>query len=158
MRQLVLLGEAESKRTIYFSKACRKLGISLKQQTLDAFDGTPEPCLIKIDPPGSTNWDISQQAAELEAYHEQLKRLSQSGQAFYNEPEAIWTALDKRRCKEILQAQGLAVTEMWPEIVTQAAELDVYKRQINRLFRKRRFSPIHHTPPLICKKYAACRA
>ena len=123
MRQLVLLGEAESKRTIYFSKACRKLGISLKQQTLDAFDGTPEPCLIKIDPPGSTNWDISQQAAELEAYHEQLKRLSQSGQAFYNEPEAIWTALDKRRCKEILQAQGLAVTEMWPEIVTQAAEL-----------------------------------
>lgn len=56
MNQLVLLGEAESKRTIYFAKACRKLGISLKQQTLDAFDGTPEPCLIKIDPPGSTNW------------------------------------------------------------------------------------------------------
>lgn len=123
MRQLVLLGEAESKRTIYFEKACRSLGITLRRQRLETFDGAAEPCLIKIDPPGSTNWDIEQQAAELLAYHEQLKRLSQSGQTFYNEPEAIWTALDKRRCKALLQAQGLAVTEMWPEVITQAAEL-----------------------------------
>lgn len=57
------------------------------------------------------------------AYHEKLKQLSRSGQAFYNEPEAIWTALDKLRCKLLLQEQGLAVTKMWPEAVTGAAEL-----------------------------------
>ena len=123
MSQLVLLGEAETKRTIYFEKACRSLGITPRRQTLAAFEGAAEPCLIKVDPPGSTNWDIGRQAEELADYHEKLKQLSQSGQAFYNEPEAIWTALDKRRCKLLLQAQGLAVTEMWPEAVTGAAEL-----------------------------------
>ena len=42
MRQLVLLGEAESKRTIYFEKACQALGITLGRQTLETFGGAAE--------------------------------------------------------------------------------------------------------------------
>lgn len=124
MRQLVLLGEADTKRTLYFTKACATLGIDLKRQTLAEYDGaSAASALIKIDPPSFGSWDMDRQAEFLAAYRSDLKRLSTCGQAFYNEPEAIWSALDKRRSKEILQSEGLPVTEMWPEAISSVEAL-----------------------------------
>lgn len=124
MRQLVLLGEAETKRTIYFTKACQTLGVQVERQTLAEYDaGLAAPAMIKIDPPSFASWELERQAEFLASYRLELERLSASGQVFFNEPLAIWTALDKRRCKEMLQSQGLPVTEMWPESITTADEL-----------------------------------
>lgn len=124
MRQLVLLGEAETKRTLYFTRACQKLGVQVLRQTLAEYNvASPVSAMIKIDPPGNDSWQLDQQAEYLASYQINLKRLSASGQVFFNDPAAIWTALDKRRCKEILQMQGLPVTEMWPEPITTVEDL-----------------------------------
>ena len=125
MRQLVLLGEADSKRTLYFTKACQAQGVTLRRQSLAecAALGFPAPALVKIDPPGYAGFDLGEQAEFLAAYQEDLLRLSASGQAFYNTPEAIWTALDKRRAKTLLAEAGVAVTEMWPEEIPTPAAL-----------------------------------
>ena len=124
MRQLVLLGEAGTKRTVYFQKAAQALGVTaLLCPWAEWETQLMEPALVKIDPPVFDGCCIDQQSQYLAAYQADLKRLAASGHAFYNTPEALWTALDKRRCKELLLAQGLPVTEMWPEVISSPAAL-----------------------------------
>lgn len=124
MMELVLLGEANSRRSVYFAKAAQALSVTLRCLPLEQWDkALDSPALIKIDPPSSGSYDIGEQENFLATYHEQLRQLSNSGQHFFNEPHALWMALDKRRCKEILKSQQLPVTQMYEEVIKTPAAL-----------------------------------
>lgn len=124
MSRLILLGEAQTKRTAYFAKAAQALGVEPQFYPLERFvPNEVEPSLVKIDPYSYVSWEIDQMAEYLAVYQQMLKRLGQSSHHFYNEPEAILTALDKRLCKKILMKAGIPVTEMLSEMVNHPEQL-----------------------------------
>lgn len=124
MRQAVLLGSADTKRTDYFRQAAAQAQLPVLfvdwkdlDQCLEQWKAQQPQAewLLKIDPP---LWD-SCSLGELEHltrdYKEKLCRLSQTAQVypleFLNHPLAIMQLLDKRECKRRLGQAGLAVTE-----------------------------------------------
>lgn len=136
LKQAVLLGNADTKRTTYFRQAAEQAGLPVlfvdwkdiplwKENQLVDWKDIPlrkknqmrqGEYLIKIDPP---LWD-SCYLEELEqlarSYREQLRMLSEAAESyplkFINDPVAIGQLLDKRVCKKKLEQAGLSVTRL----------------------------------------------
>lgn len=118
MRQAVLVGTLDTKRTIYLQKAAKQAGLSIQmvewkdwQKMLPVQD-----MFIKIDPPRWKSAALADLKALVEGYEEDLCSLERQAKsdsiAFLNHPLAIMTLLDKRLCKKILAQRGLPVTDV----------------------------------------------
>ncbi len=122
MSAVVLLGSADTRRTIYLQRAAAETGISF---TLMDWRKLPEgwpgreaqhQLFVKIDPPlwgscrlgelGELTANYRRALAELEYFAGQRQT------DFLNTPAAIAALLDKRTCKHMLKTAGLPVTEM----------------------------------------------
>lgn len=118
MRQCVLLGSPETKRTVYLERAARQEGLSVLfvdwanwQKYLPAADDL----FIKIDPPRWSCCALEELNQLVDGYLQQLEMLRRLAQTqsltFLNTPSAIAGVLDKRLCKVKLQQAELPVTE-----------------------------------------------
>ena len=117
MRRIVLLGNPESKRTIWLKKAAGEQKVPFELLDWKIWDRTlPEgELLVKMDPPqweSSALWELKDLTGK---YREDLALLARMAEhktvKFFNTPGAIAALLDKRRCKERLLEAGLPVTE-----------------------------------------------
>lgn len=118
MRQAVLLGTPDTKRTIYLGHAAQKAGLHVL--FLD-WNGWKEhfprgDIVLKIDPPSWDSCSLEQLGELIRDYKEQLGRLALMAERqniwFLNSPEAIGALLDKRECKRTLIKAGVPVTEI----------------------------------------------
>ena len=120
MRQAVILGSPETKRTIYLKKAAEQEGVPVtlvdwkdfnEHHTLPA----AEALFIKIDPPLWTSSSLGMLKELTDGYIDELGQLGRLAQhrgiTFLNTPAVIEGLLDKRACKRKLQQAGLSVTE-----------------------------------------------
>lgn len=118
-RQIVLLGNPDTKRTIYFEHAARQTGLHvflLKWEHLDTFmrENAGRKMLMKIDPPLWDSCRLEELNTLAEDYGKQLKGLSGTDREqvwFFNDPGQILALLDKRGCKKKLLDAGLPVTQ-----------------------------------------------
>ena len=120
MRQAVILGSSDTKRTIYLEKAAAQEGVSVTLvdwQEWETYHELPdaEELLVKIDPPRWTSCSLEKLNQLADGYMHELEQLSRLARCravtFLNEPSVIAGLLDKRACKERLQQAGLPVTE-----------------------------------------------
>ena len=151
MRQILLLGNPVTKRTVYLEAGAREAGVALrlldwktwqKDRRQIAGDGAAAGIFLKIDPP---LWD-SCRLDELDilvcGYEEELEVLaSLEGEqklTFLNHPEAIICLLDKRVCKRCLQSRGIPVTETLLESVSHPEQLleAMEREQMSQVFLK----------------------
>ena len=151
MRQILLLGNPGTKRTVYLEAGAREAGVALrlldwktwqKDRRQIAGDGAAAGIFLKIDPP---LWD-SCRLDELDilvcGYEEELEVLaSLEGEqklTFLNHPEAIICLLDKRVCKRCLQSRGIPVTETLLESVSHPEQLleAMEREQMSQVFLK----------------------
>lgn len=120
MRQAVILGSPDTKRTIYLKKAAAQEGLPItlvdwkdwyEHHKLPA----AEELLVKIDPPLWNSCSLEKLNQLADCYIHELEQLSVLAQhravAFFNDPSAIAGLLNKQTCKERLQQAGLPVTE-----------------------------------------------
>lgn len=132
MSPLILLGQPDTKRTIFLKKALEETGLSLTLLPWDLHEpggmgiqgptGFPEArlrelpslsrCFIKIDPPVWSHVSLKELGTLTAGYGESLHRLqSLPAGAWLNQPDQILALLDKRGCKKMLRQAGLPVTE-----------------------------------------------
>lgn len=128
MMKLVLIGEAQSKRTDYMKKAAKSMGAALQllcwADLGGGFDaGSLKGAAVKIDPPSYSTVYLNQMRAQLAEYGHALQQLAQAECSFLNPPEAIAQLLNKRETKQRLLAQGIPVTQMFTETVSDVEQL-----------------------------------
>ena len=122
MRQVFLLGNPGTKRTLYFGRAARHIGLPVSfldwQKWPDVFAETKAKSgqvFLKIDPPLWDNCQLDDLPGLAAGYELQLKSLANIAEKgrceFLNHPESIRMLLDKRECKRVLWGHGLPVTE-----------------------------------------------
>ena len=114
--QILLLGERNSERTIFFINAANELGITVKFVELpssDAFQGFDyrvlRNCAVKIDPPDPHSVCIGMLNAfglNYSLFLEKMQNISRL--KFLNAPEMIAHTLDKLRCKRTLEEAGVS--------------------------------------------------
>ena len=145
-RRVVLIGGPSSKRAVFFQKAAGRLGVPVHtvdwEDFTEEFDlGKLQGAAVKIDPPAYQTVQLCQMQRELKAYHSKLQRLSQADCHFLNPPEAIWQMLERRGEKLRLLAHGVLATEMFPEEITSAAQLEAVmeERRCYSVFVKPRY-------------------
>ncbi len=133
-RQVFLLGNPETKRTVYLMHAARQTGLHVhvldwKEGWRPGMEGKPlfdrfpwidprrlSEALIKIDPPLWDSCNLEELAALTEDYRNRLLELAGSQYdcplKFFNHPKDILALLDKRACKKRLSQAGQSVTQM----------------------------------------------
>jgi hypothetical protein len=129
-RQVVLLGNRDTKRTIYFEHAARKAGLHVfmaewKNWEQLLGERSAQERLIKIDPPVWDSCNLEELNRLTKDYQEKLTRLSiQAAKPvqFLNSPEGILELLDKRICKNRLSDAKIPVTE---PVCQSAAKLPI---------------------------------
>lgn len=153
VRQVVLLGVPDTKRTVYLKKGADCAGIPItlwdwrecrgdgKQAFFDKrFKGAE--IFLKIDPPP---WDsccleeLDCLALEYEKDLEELAELGEKGQvSFFNHPWGVKCLLDKRECKRHLRKSGAAVTETLTDGVDTVEQLleDMEQSHMSQVFLK----------------------
>lgn len=120
MKQVVLLGNPDTKRTIYLERAAAQAGILV--HVIDWRDWTNQQAevyndelFLKIDPPLWESCSLDELDRLTGEYIEGLEELSLMARThpvtFLNEPYAIEALLDKRACKHKLFLAGVPVTE-----------------------------------------------
>lgn len=117
MRQAALLGNPNTKRTVYLERAAAEAGISF--HLMDWRNWKTElpwtEGFLKIDPPLWESCSLEELEGLTGDYLECLETLSQRAKEqeieFLNHPTAIAALLDKRECKNRLREAGLSVTE-----------------------------------------------
>lgn len=114
MRNIVLIGSENTKRTDYFLKAADELKIPVLFEPLDQC--VPEnlkDCMIKIDPLVYKETEIDKMEELLKNYTKILKRFSSNKEiSFLNDPAGILEVLDKVKCKEKLMENHIPTTKM----------------------------------------------
>lgn len=152
---VILAGQSESKRTEYFLKAAQALGIDVQFYDIEAFSmnetgafpvdiagvfpfenngafrcDTLKEGNVKIDPPKYRNSDLSNLNSLVNEYMGLLKVFAQNKNlCFLNHPDSIIDTLDKRKCKNILTQNGIAVTPVLDEELCNINSLRHYIRQ-----------------------------
>ncbi len=84
---------------------------------------------VKIDPPGYQTVRLCQMQEQLKAYQRSLQFLARADCRFLNHPEMICRMLDKRDTNLWLKARGIPVTEMFPEEIRTADQLEAVMEQ-----------------------------
>lgn len=144
MRQAVLLGTPDTKRTIYLKKAMDQAAMPLHVVTWkDWKEALPKGELfLKIDPPKWESCSLAKLDGLIEGYHRELLALTHQAEelviTWFNTPSAIAALLDKRSCKAVLKEQGLPVTQSFPHMpLKMEALLEEMKRaQVCQIFIK----------------------
>lgn len=152
MRQAVLLGNRDTKRTVYLSRAAAQEGLPLRfvdwsgvQDWMACPPGGE--IFLKIDPPLWESASLDELDDLTQKYAGQLAAIAQMGETcgvrFFNRPSAIGELLDKRTCKERLLSAGLPVTELLSAEVTDEEKLSVegllermQKQRVHQIFIK----------------------
>ena len=117
MRTAVLLGNRDTKRTIYFEKAARQNGLPFLFLEWEDWKRCGFPAdselFVKIDPPVWTDGHLSGLNDLVGSYRSDLKALEKEASVsqFLNPPRALMELLDKTRCKQVLKEAGLPVTQ-----------------------------------------------
>ncbi|MGL4346081.1 MAG: STM4014 family protein [Cellulosilyticaceae bacterium] len=144
VREILLIGEPDTKRTCYFKKAARELGYGVKQVTLEdaKIEHIQNARWVKIDPPTYEETEITQIAQLMAWYEDKLNLLGRGIEhRFLNTPQAIVSTLDKVGCKEKLMMAGIPTTPMLSDSVgryDQLITLMTHER-IGGVFMKPRF-------------------
>ncbi len=121
MKQVVLLGNPETKRTIYLEQAAAQEGLSIHVIDWKDWKNLQEEVyhdelFLKIDPPLWESCLLEELDGLTGQYLECLREISQAAQThpvtFLNEPYAIEALLHKRACKHRLLLAGVPVTEL----------------------------------------------
>lgn len=109
---IILIGQSESKRTEYFKRAADSLRADIHFYEIGAFPfDAPQGGIVKIDPPRYKDSNLSNLNMLIGEYISYLKTVAQNMKlVFLNHPNSIIDTLDKRRCKDILVHNGIAVT------------------------------------------------
>lgn len=147
MRQVVLLGKPETKRTHFLGRAARETGLHVLFLDWDRWqEDFPEGRIfMKIDPPVWDSCSLEKLGSLIGDYQQQLEELSRLGRLrdvrFLNTPGTIATLLDKRESKRRLAEAGLAVSEeleaAWGEVRKAEQLLDIMQqRRIYQVFIK----------------------
>ena len=143
---ICLIGEEDSKRTIYMKKAAEteKIPIEfLPWSKLNKPSGARqlEGAVIKIDPPSFQTACFDVMKNQLEQYQRQLQNLQKINCGFLNSPEVIQLLLDKRETKRQLQEKNISVTRMFSEKINHVEELldSMKKKRCHSIFIKPRF-------------------
>ena len=125
-RQVILLGNPGTKRTIYFEHAARKAGLHVFMADWKCWEQLfREPSrqerFIKIDPPLWDSCNLEELDLLTADYKQKLKRLAECKRPvqFLNSPEGIISLLDKRICKNRLMDAKIPVTEAICQPVTK---------------------------------------
>lgn len=114
MRQAVLLGKPDTKRTNYMGHAAQKEGLHVLFLDWDGWkEHFPEgKVFLKIDPPVWDSCKLGQLEALVKHYENQLGQLEDQARIqdvkFFNHPGAIDLLLNKQKCKERLVRAGLS--------------------------------------------------
>ncbi len=116
MRQAVLLGNPDTKRTCYFGQAAAGRLPVLLADWKGWREQLPEgDMILKIDPPLWESCALGELEELTRDYIAQLMEISYLAQndstEFFNHPKAIAFLLDKRACKLRLMEAGVPVTE-----------------------------------------------
>lgn len=133
--RIILIGSDGGRRKTYFEKAAAGAGISLsfydwKDVPLMEDTEDMKHCVVKIDAPQWESCRLKELDELTDQYREQLFRLAQMPfGAFFNHPCDIAEVLDKRKCKEKLAANGVAVTKMYDEIFDRGGALLDFMRE-----------------------------
>ncbi len=134
MRQAVLLGNPDTKRTLYLEEGARAAEVELafwdwktfREQQCIPEDLKGREIFLKIDPPlwdSSNLEELSHLAERFKMSLELFKNLAGGKITFLNSPDAIQSLLDKRKCKDKLKEAGICVTEALEERVLRGDEL-----------------------------------
>jgi glutathione synthase/RimK-type ligase-like ATP-grasp enzyme len=145
---IILLGETDSERTHFFTKAADELGIEFTflsfphNNTFQDFNfSVLENCAIKIDPPDIHSIYIDELNSFSLQYSQFLKTLQIiPGVKFLNSPESISLTLDKLRCKNILLENEISTAPIIAGI-NSISELNeaMSARHLHSVFIKPRF-------------------
>jgi len=143
--QIVLIGEADSRRTEFFMKAAAELAISVKFIPYPSIDklsdfnfAVLENSVVKIDPPlphSSNINDIS--TVSLHYSHFLNKVQSINNTKFLNSPDQILRVMDKQALKHTVENAGIRTAQSFPGI-NSISDLRENK-QLNSVFIKPRF-------------------
>lgn len=145
---IILMGQEESKRTIFFQQA----GAALKQEiTFIPLNEAgikevrrlselyPKQIAVKIDPLTYEESEVSRLTEIISSYQRLLNQLQGiSNLSFLNEPKAILTTLNKIVCKQMLMEKGVNITPFYPISIknTKALREFVKENKAYRLFIK----------------------
>ena len=145
---IILMGQEESKRTIFFQQA----GAALKQEiTFIPLNEAgikevrrlselyPKQIAVKIDPLTYEESEVSRLTEIIDNYQSLLNQLQGiSNLSFLNEPKAILTTLNKIVCKQMLMEKGVNITPFYPVSLknTKALRAFVKENKAYRLFIK----------------------
>ena len=150
IRGIILIGskggkDSEgSKRKVYFEKAAADAGVRVDFYDWKDFPFVEgirdiENSIVKIDAP---EWD-SCRLKDLDEltgqYREQLLRLARMPfGGFFNHPDDIVEVLDKRKCKQTLDENSIAVTEMYDDSFSCREEVLDFMREsrVHQIFLK----------------------
>ena len=127
-KRMILIGEAESKRTKFFLKAADRQQVPVEFCTWSEWKKKDiEGGVVKIDPPSFQEYNILQLPKRIQGYREQLLELEEKGNrkevCFLNPPTGILQLLDKVSCKEKLKKYQLPVTTMVAKNIKNYLEL-----------------------------------
>lgn len=151
MRTVILLGNRQTKRTIYFEKAARRNGLPFRvleweewrRNGFSLCTAASQEIFLKIDPPLWDNSSLSDLNSLMHVYKEDLRKLESdlSISEFLNPPGHLLSLLDKSACKKILKAAGLPVTETLSGKIFDSASLlsCMEKEQVFQVFLKPMF-------------------
>ena len=128
MRQEVLLGVSDTRRTQYFMQAAKQAGLAPLfwewgnwQEKIK--ESAQTGIVMKIDPPRWNSCDLIELDSLVRDYKKQLDELAYAADKydiqFWNHPSAIEALLDKAKCKETLRSLRLPVTEPVTENAVQ---------------------------------------
>lgn len=144
MKSVVLLGNKQTKRTIYFEKAAQIEGLPClfqewQEWKKNEFLKENGQIFVKLDPPVWESGCLEELEYLIEDYSISLKKMEEREQIVYlNTPSAIMELLDKRGCKEKLKRKKLPVTELVGEGIqcTEALLEQMGKSHIRQVFIK----------------------
>ena len=114
MKRIILAGMANTKRTDYFLKAAKELGIPIFFEDIThCVPESLEKAVVKLDPVVYGETKIGQMDALLDQYTRILSRFATNRMIkFLNHPDSVMQVLHKRECKEKLMTQQIPVTQM----------------------------------------------
>ncbi len=133
-RTVVLIGDPSSKRTLFFERAAKALGVPFRTADWNTVTETSDlgmfqGAAVKIDPPSYSTVRLSRMQEQLYEYRRSLHHLANADSIFFNSPEAICAMLQKRKTNRLLKEQGIPVTEMFSEEIKTARQLEEVLRE-----------------------------
>ena len=145
-KRIILIGEADSKRTEFFFKAADRQQVPVEFYPWSEWTGKDiEGGVVKIDPPSFHEYNILSLPKRIQEYQEQLLELEEIGKKkgtrFLNPPSEILQLLDKVACKETLQEHHVAVTTMVAKNVKNYMELK--ERMVEKKIRSVFLKPVY---------------